>query len=158
MKEEDTESQMLFWNQLNLVVEQAAKVKANFFGFMADEAQANWRAVRAVYNSGTDNEMIGRERSCLFHWEQSLNIHTTKFVFKESQREHKDMCERWRTAGTKDEALAQYRTIRQWWRTGKVRDADIPAMDSWMSWWNVRIAHWGDCMVSVSFPTQEYQS
>lgn len=150
MKEEDTQSQILFWTSLNNVMEQSGHGKADFRGFMADEAQANWRAVRIVFNGGPSNEMVGRERSCLFHWEQSLHIHTTKFIQKEHQPEHKAICEKWRKASTKEEAVAQSRYIRQWWKTGKVRDSDLPALDSWMSWWNVRIAHWGEFMVAVS--------
>ena len=43
---------------------------ANFFGFMADEAGAKWNAMRSVYNNG--DEMVGKERSYLFHWKDNL--------------------------------------------------------------------------------------
>lgn len=43
-KVEDTESQILFWTLLNMVMEKEGYKKACFKGFMADEAQANWRA------------------------------------------------------------------------------------------------------------------
>ena len=46
--------------------------KLDFKGFMADEAQANWHAIKIVYNGGPGNVMIGQERPCLFHWEKSL--------------------------------------------------------------------------------------
>lgn len=149
MKEEDTHSQVLFWEMLNKVMENCGHEIANFHGFMADEAQANWSAIRFVYNGGYDNIMHGRERSCLFHWEQSLHAHTTKYVLKDHQNEHKSMCEKWRLSDTMDAAKVQCRLIRQWWRTGKVKDCNLPAMDSWMSWWDVRIAHWGSFMTMV---------
>lgn len=149
MKEEDTESQTLFWEMLNSTMMRHGHSPADFHGFMADEAQANWRAVRKVFNGGPDNELVGRERSCLFHWAQSLEIHTTKYVHKEHQRKHKELCEQWRVSRTKEEATLQYRVIRQWWRTGKVSDHDLAYMDSWMGWWNIRIAHWGECMTQV---------
>lgn len=151
MKEEDTGAQILFWEMLNAVMERSGHNNADFCGFMADEAQANWRAVRTVYNGGADNVMSGRERSCLFHWEQSLVRHTNSYVPKEQMAQHKILCENWRAAATREEALEHYRLIRQWWRTAKVKESDIPALDSWLSWWNVRIAHWGDFMVAVSF-------
>ena len=70
MKEEDMEAQCLFWDSLNEVMEKnGCEPPADFCGFMADEAQANWNAIRHVFNNGKDNILIGRERSCLFHWE-----------------------------------------------------------------------------------------
>lgn len=151
MKDEDSDSQQLFWKMINHVMVKSGYPQADFHGFMADEAQANWRAVRAVFNGGPNNVMEeGRERSCLFHWEQSLNIHTQKYVHKSFQDEHKKLCELWRTSHTKEEAESQCKVIRQWWRAGKVKECDIPAMDTWMSWWAIRIAHWGEHMVRVS--------
>ena len=83
-KEEDTDSQILFWNYLNEVMKQQGHPPADFVGFMADEAGANWIAIRTVFNGGHDNVLIDRERSCLFHWEQSLQKNTKKFVKKEA--------------------------------------------------------------------------
>lgn len=150
MKEEDTDSQVLFWEMLNSVMVRNGDERADFHGFMADEAQANWRAIRTVFNGGPDRELQHRERSCLFHWKQSLQIHTSKYVLKDFQGEHKRMCESWREAESKDDATSQCRVIRQWWQTRKVRDNDIAAMDSWISWWGIRIAHWGEYMVQVN--------
>lgn len=150
MKEEDTDAQVLFWENLNDVVIKKGGKRPDFFGFMADEAGANWRAVRTVYNGGPNNKMEGRERSCLFHWEQSLQIHTVQYVVKHFQEEHKRLCRYWRSAVTEEEALSQYRYIRSWWMNGKVIDSNIPAMDCWLSWWNVRYPHWRKHFVGVS--------
>ena len=54
MKEEDTTSQLLFWEMMNDVLLKNGCLPANFKGFMADEAGANWRAVRTVFNNGAD--------------------------------------------------------------------------------------------------------
>ena len=150
MKEEDTIAQALFWEQINLVMLNNGCKVPDFAGFMADEAQANWRAVRMVYNKGPDNVMDGRERSCLFHWEQSLHIHTQKHVNVKNQDEHKQICRQWRCAETAEEAESQYRFIRAWWANGKVADANIPQMDCWLSWWHIRYPHWRRQMVGVS--------
>ena len=93
MKEEDTTSQILFWEMMYDVLLQNGCLPANFRGFMADEAGTNWRAVRTIFNDGGDNVMEGRKRSCLFHWEQSLQLHTVQCVAKSFQDEHKRLCE-----------------------------------------------------------------
>ena len=77
----------------------------NFVGFMSDEAGANWLAIRAVYNGGRHNVMEGRERSCLFHWEQSLQKHTKKHIIAERQMHHIEIYEAWCLARTTDETL-----------------------------------------------------
>jgi hypothetical protein len=44
---------------------------------MADSSQANWNAIRIVYGSGDASiPMLNKERTCLFHWVQSLEKHT----------------------------------------------------------------------------------
>lgn len=149
MKEEDMEAQCLFWDSLNEVMEKNGCKPADFCGFMADEAQANWNAIRHVFNNGKDNILIGRERSCLFHWEQSMVGHTIKYIVSTSQFEHKQMCEKWRMAPSRETAASEARLIRQWWRNGNCMHKNLPTMDSWLSWWEVRIAHWGNVMIAV---------
>ena len=129
MKEEDTTSQTLFWEIMNDVMLRNGCLPASFRGFMANEASANWRAVRTVFNKGTNNIMVGRERSCLFHWEQSLQIHTVQCVAKSFQDEHKCLCKNWCCASSEEEATTLHRQIRGWWATGKVSNANIPQMD-----------------------------
>jgi hypothetical protein len=44
---------------------------------MAESAQANWNAIRVIYRSGDAAiPMKDQERTCLFHWTQSLEKHT----------------------------------------------------------------------------------
>ena len=143
-KEEDADSQILFWNCLNEVMKQQGHPPADFAGFMADEAGANWIAIRTVFNGGPDNVLIDRERSCLFHWEQSLQKHTKKFVKKEATQEHIDLCEKWRKSTSTKLALQQATKIRQWWWGGHVAESNIEQMERWLSWWEHRISHWGN--------------
>lgn len=42
-KEEDEDSQVLFWKNLNAVMEQSGYDTPDFAGFMSDEAGANWQ-------------------------------------------------------------------------------------------------------------------
>ena len=48
----DGDAQMVFWNNLNNVMRRHGIEKPEFKGFMADGAQANWNAIRAVYGGG----------------------------------------------------------------------------------------------------------
>ena len=148
------DSQCLFWECMNETLINHGCEKADFYGFMADEAQANWNAVRHVFNGDKGNLMEGRERSCLFHWKQSMHQHTTKYIVAPSQASHISMCEKWRQAPSKEAAAAEARLIRQWWRLGNCMDKNIPYMDSWLSWWEVRIAHWGSLMTSIENSTE----
>ena len=141
-KEEDEESQILFWRNLNLVIEKYVQEPPDFAGFMSDEAGANWLAIRAVYNGGRHNVMEGRERSCLFHWDQSLHKHSKKHVTKEQQMHHIEMCEAWRLARTSEEDSFLATTIRDWWVQNLSFD-NLEALQRWFKWWEHRIAHWG---------------
>ena len=74
---EDKDAQVIFWNNLNHVMRRHGIPMPQFRGFMADSAQANWNAVRIVYGSGDPKVPIeGHERTCYFHWTQSLEKHT----------------------------------------------------------------------------------
>ena len=142
-KEEDTESQILFWNQLNSVMQKQGYPRPEFAGFMADEAGANWNAIRTVYNGGPENVLVGRERSCLFHWEQSLQKHTKKYVIPAYRTKHIELCEKWRLAETEDRAHLYVLSIQNWWIKGCVLQENISAMKRWFDWWKCRISHWG---------------
>lgn len=148
-KEEDEESQILFWRSLNAVMENCGQDPPDFAGFMSDEAGANWLAIRTVYNGGARNVMEGRERSCLFHWEQSLQKYTKKLVPVTKQRHHIEMCEAWRLANTIDLAASQSLVIRNWW-VANVANENIKALERWLKWWERRIAHWGVDELHVS--------
>ena len=77
MQSEDTIAQTVFWRNLNVVVARYNIPNPNFKGFMTDSAQANWNAVRIIYGSGDKAvPMENQERTCLFHWTQSLEKHT----------------------------------------------------------------------------------
>jgi hypothetical protein len=51
--------------------------KPNFKGFMANNTHVNWNVVKVVYGSSDATiKMVDKERTCLFHWIQSLDKHT----------------------------------------------------------------------------------
>ena len=105
---------------MNYVLLKSGSPPANFRGFMADEASANWQAIQTFFNNGPSNR---REISCLFFWKQSFNLHTIQCVSKNFQDKHKCLCKMWRGAFNEEEAIAMFRKIRGWWAIGKVVDS-----------------------------------
>lgn len=148
-KVEDTQAQALFWSLLNKVVEKEGYKKPKFKGFMADEAQANWRAIRTVYNGGPDKVMKSQERSCLFHWEQSLQQHAKKCIPPHSQEEFKRRCRQWKEAPSEETAQIELEKLQSWLRQGHADMANISMLETWLVWWHARVAHWGEYMIEV---------
>ncbi len=142
-EEEDTKTQVLFWNSLNEVMVQEGYPTTDFAGFMADEAGANWAAIRLVFNDGPDNEMVGRERSCLFHWEQSLQKHNKKYIPKEKTLTHLQMCENWCSSKMMLVAQQEANAIRIWWKANVPKE-NVKPLERWFKWWEKRISHWGN--------------
>ena len=52
MQSEDARAHIVFWEILNVVMLENGVPNVNFKGFMADNAQANWIAVRKIYEDG----------------------------------------------------------------------------------------------------------
>ena len=148
-KVEDTEAQTLFWMLLNRVMEREGYNNAEFKGFMADVAQANWRAVRTVFNGGPNNVMVGQERSCSFHWEQSMQQHAKNCILPHSQEEFKQRCRAWRIAPSEEAAKTELDNLRMWFRKGHVDNTKISILETWLVWWHARVAHWGEYMLKV---------
>lgn len=147
-KVEDTHAQEEFWNLLNRIVKEGGFEKPEFRGFMADEASANWNAVCNVYYHG--KKMPNKERSCSFHWEQSMVKHTKGCIKAPFQEHHKVLCRQWKDAESDIAALNCRQTLQQWWRKGHAIECEISALETWLSWWEVRAIHW-----SSWFLTQE---
>jgi hypothetical protein len=66
--------------------------KLNFHGFMADVARVNYNATCKVYNGDPNVPLEGKECTCLYHWEESLQIHTKKLTLLTFQEDHIDFC------------------------------------------------------------------
>jgi len=53
---------------------------------MVDSAQANWNVVCIVYGTRDSIvKLIEKGCTCLFHWIQSLNMHTKQLIAPEVQ-------------------------------------------------------------------------
>ena len=110
----------------------------NFKGFMVDSAQANWNAVRIVYGSGDPAiRMTSRERTCLFHWTQSLEKHTKANIRADLQRQHKLLCKGYKNSTTLAEAEERYLVIRVWWlSSGATTMEGLPNLELWLTFWH----------------------
>ena len=116
MQTEGTEGQLIFWRCLNKVMEKNGMENPYFKGFMCDSAQANFNAICIVYGSGNPSvPMTDRERTCLFHWETSMQKHTEKLIAKSFQNQHIRLCKEYKDARTLDKADKMYLELKAWW-------------------------------------------
>jgi hypothetical protein len=148
---EDKDAQVLFWQNLNHVMARHGIPHPTFIGFMADSAQANWNAVRIVYGSGDPKiPMEGRERTCFFHWKQSLEKHTKSYIKHELQDQHRHLCLQYRNASSMAEAETRYLAIKAWWASSNCTSEDgLKHLQLWLAFWHFRYLQWGGFMELV---------
>jgi hypothetical protein len=106
MKAEGQIPQVLFWRLLNQKCMYHGINKVDFRGFMADEAQTNWNAVREVYFGGKPDPR--KERTCFFHWKENLKRHTVDHVAVDFRDESRRRCREWQNSSTLEEAEIKY--------------------------------------------------
>jgi hypothetical protein len=152
MQSEDVAAQTVFWRNLNAVAERHGVENPNFKGFMADSAQANWNAVRIVFGSGDPAvRMLGRERTCLFHWTQSLEKHTKADIRADLQSYHRQLCKEYKNSNSLEEAEERFLAIRAWWlSSGATTEGGLPNLELWLAFWHFRYLQWGGFMELVS--------
>ncbi len=70
MQSNDVDSQVLMWSSLTRLVKKVGIIEnVNFKGFMANNAQTNFNAMKRMFGFGDLTiPMVGRERICLMHW------------------------------------------------------------------------------------------
>lgn len=151
MQSEDVVAQCIFWNNLNAVVARHNILKPVFKGFMADNAQANWNAVRMVYGSGDATvPMENQERTCLFHWTQSLEKHTKANIRPDLQDQHRLLCLQYKNATTFTDAETRYHAILAWWHSsGAATGEGLRRLELWLAFWHFRYRQWGGFMQLV---------
>ena len=152
MQSEDVAAQSVVWKNLNAVMARHGVQSVNFKGFMADSAQANWNAVRIIYGSGDATEkMVDKERTCLFHWTQSLEKHTKADIRQDLQSQHQKLCQQYKNAKSMAEAETKYLAIRAWWMSsGAASEQGLPRLELWLAFWHFRYRQWGGFMELVS--------
>ena len=160
MQSEDKDAQVVFWKNLNAVMERHDVPHPQFMGFMADSAQANWNAVRIIYGNGNPaDRMEDRERTCFFHWSQSLEKHNKQYIAEEFRDQHKRLCMQYRDSTTMAEAETRYLAIRAWWvSSGAASETSLRSLDLWLAFWHFRYRQWGGFMQLVSTYCNPYFS
>jgi hypothetical protein len=158
MQSEDSEAQIVFWKNMNVVMERNGVVEPNFKGFIADIAQANWNAVRVIYGNGKKEDRIDdRERTCQFHWTQSMVKYTEKYIPEELWEQHKKMCHQYKLARTLNEAESLYHGLRAWWVSAEaVTEKALNKLELWLAFWHYRYRQWGGFMTGLCFPNTFY--
>jgi hypothetical protein len=142
------EAQQVMWTKFNDTMLNHGFLKPNFKGFMANRAQANWNAMRIVYESKDPLvKMINKECICLFHWIQSFDKHIKQLIKPEFLDQHIFL------KGLKSlgEANNLYVLICCWWMSlGVASKAGVHELDNWLNLWHFRVKQWGRFMVHVN--------
>ena len=94
--------------------------------------------------------MTDKERTCLFHYVQSMIKYTEKWIADEFQEQHKSLCKQYRDASTIEDADRLFDALQAWYKmSGAVSDKGFDAMSSWLAWWHFRYRQWGGFMTTV---------
>ena len=135
MQSEDAAAQMVFWKNVNDVMARHSVPSPKFKGFMADSVQANWNTVRVIYGSGDATiPMKDQERTCLFHWAQSLEKHTKADIRADLQHQHKQLCRQYKNAASASESDTRYLAIRAWWlSSGATSEEGLSRLELWLA-------------------------
>jgi hypothetical protein len=120
MQSEDAAAQIVLLKNFNDVMARYGIPEPKFKGFMVDSVQANWNVVKVIYGSGnTTIPMKDQERTCLFHWAQSLEKHTKADIRADLQHQHRhrQLCRQYKNAASESET--RYLAIRAWWLSSR---------------------------------------
>ena len=122
----------------------------NVKGFMANSAQANWNAVRAIYKDGHPSPMVAHKHTCLFHWSASLDEVIQKYIKPSLQFQQKQICKDYKEAETMDDFETKYHVICSWWlSSGATSEKNIFGLLEWLGFWHFSYRQW-DCHMLVS--------
>jgi hypothetical protein len=76
-----------------------------------------------VYGGEPNVLLEGKEHTCLYYWEENLQIHTKNLIFLTFQKDNIDLCKQWVQSPTKREFEVNHTRIKVWWKDPK---ATIP--------------------------------
>ena len=105
-----------------------------------------------VYGGGDPKvPKLGRERTCYFHWSQSLEKHTKQYIKHNLQDQYMDLCVEYHNAISMDEAETQYLAIRAWWSSlGATSKTRLKHLELWLAFWHFCYRQWGGFVELVS--------
>ena len=155
---EMAEAQEQMLRSMLLVFNQHGMKNMNFKGFMADNAYANFNAVRRIFGSGDKNvPMDGKERTCQFHWSMALNRHTEQLIKPELQGRHIELCNDYRKCRSKADADSAMVAIKAWWfSSGACFESAMKDLTSWLDFRHFRYKQWGSHISEVLLASVVY--
>jgi hypothetical protein len=111
---------------------------------MVDSTQANWNAIKIVYDFGDPSiNMVDKERTCLFHWGHSLDKHIKQLIKLELQDEHTALCHQYKNVKSLGDPNSHYAFIRSWWlSSGDVSKVGVHELNNWLSFWHFCVKQW----------------
>ena len=113
MQSKDGTTQILLQKKLNFVMAKNEVQNINIKGFMTNNTQVNWNAVRKTYGDGDPRvPMVDREYRCLFHWSMSLDKLMQKSSTPFLQFQHKQIFKDYKDTKTMEEVETKYHVIR----------------------------------------------
>ena len=138
MKSEMAEHQKQMWRSLLEVMARHGYQRVEFYGFMANSAQANFNAVREIFGSSDKTIPIaGKEHTCQFHWSMALDRHTRQHIKPELWAMHKRLCHEYMMCRSKAPVDSAMEVIRAWWySSGVVSESGLKEMNDWLSFWH----------------------
>jgi hypothetical protein len=91
--------------------------KPNFHGFMVDAMSANYNVIHKVYGGDPNVLLEGKECTCFYHWEESLQIHTKNLILLIFQEHHAliDLCKQHVYSPTRKEFEMIHARLEAWW-------------------------------------------
>jgi hypothetical protein len=145
---EDAHSLQTAWKVMRKICEKNDLGDVQFCGFIADNAQAGWNAIRNEFWGGKVN--FEKERSDAFHWSQSVELMTRRGILVAQRNEHKRLLDELKDAQNVVMAFRTFEKVKDWWNAGNALPGKTRELTSWLSWWVVRYSQWGNFLRVVS--------
>ncbi len=136
-EDEVTETMSLFWTLLNEVLRKVSNNSGTVFdpfGWMADEAGANWSGLNQVFGPSA----ISRTVSCQFHYMESVNRHAQKLNSSKSQAEFKMLAKSLLKSETSTGYQRAYKGVQEFIRA---KPSKRNFLTTWLEWWHARRFH-----------------
>ena len=152
MHSEDGATQIIFWDNLNVVVAENGVSKVNFKGFMVINAQANWNAMGRIYSYSDSNmPMVSHVCTCSFHWFVSLDKVTQKYNRPSLHFQHEQICKDYNdTKAMSDDEIEYHVICLQQLSSEATTKEDILRLSKWLGFWHFHYRQWGGQMLIVS--------
>ncbi|CAM6096701.1 unnamed protein product [Calypogeia fissa] len=141
LKAQDPLSQETPWRLMVNIAIRNGVPKVTIKGFMADNAEAGWEAVRNVFFNGKRDP--NRD---LFHFKQSFVWHAKEGIPTGKREEHETMWDRMMNAPNMVLAYQIKDEITHWWKAGNCIEGKLMMLLCWIAWWAIRWRQWANWM------------